>query len=146
MGGDPIAKAKQTMALAIDGLRPDDTFNLITIAGDTHVLWDAPRPADAANLAEAQAFLESRQGKGGTEMMKAINAALVQTAPAEAPRDLTLAELAAGRPIALITGSLTCPMTASAMPLTSFPAMFLLAQLPVWPGGCPISGTSPIYL
>ena len=95
MGGEPIAKAKQTMALAIDGLRPDDTFNLITFAGDTHVLWDAPRPADAANLAEAQAFLDSRQGSGGTEMMKAIHVALVQPARAEAPRDLTLRQLAA---------------------------------------------------
>lgn len=92
MSGFPIEKAKETMALAIDSLRAEDTFNLITFAGDTHILWDRPRPADAQSLAEAQAFLESRQGRGGTEMMSAINAALVR--PADDYTELTPRELA----------------------------------------------------
>jgi len=33
-------------------------------------------PATKENMAKAQAFLESRQGGGGTEMMKAIKASL----------------------------------------------------------------------
>ncbi len=60
------------MKLALDGLYPSDTFNLITFAGDTHILFDKPVPATRANLDKAQEFLESRQGGGGTEMMKAI--------------------------------------------------------------------------
>src|SRR5205814_1986316 len=36
----------------------------------------APVPATKGNLAKAQAFLESRQGGGGTEMMKAIKASM----------------------------------------------------------------------
>ena len=76
MDGFPIEKAKETMRLALDALYPQDTFNLITFAGDTHILFEEPVPATRANLAKAQAFLESRQGSGGTEMMKAIRAAL----------------------------------------------------------------------
>jgi Ca-activated chloride channel homolog len=76
MGGFPIEKAKETMKLALDGLYPNDTFNLITFAGDTSVLFPAPVPATKENLAKAQRFLETREGVGGTEMMKAIKAAL----------------------------------------------------------------------
>jgi Ca-activated chloride channel homolog len=76
MSGFPIEKAKETMKLALDALYPQDTFNLITFAGDTHILFPEPVPATPANLAKAQAFLESRSGGGGTEMMKAIRAAL----------------------------------------------------------------------
>ena len=76
MSGFPIEKAKEAMKLSLDGLYPDDTFNLVTFAGDTHILFDKPVPATAANLEKAQAFLATREGGGGTEMMKAIKAAL----------------------------------------------------------------------
>ena len=76
MNGFPIEKAKEAMKLAIDGMNPQDTFNLITFAGDTHILFPQPVPASPENLKQAQAFLASRQGSGGTEMMTAIRAAL----------------------------------------------------------------------
>lgn len=76
MSGRPIEKAKEAMKLSLDGLYPNDTFNLITFAGDTAVLFDKPVYATQANLEKAQAFLDSRSGGGGTEMMKAIKAAL----------------------------------------------------------------------
>lgn len=76
MEGFPIEKAKETMKLALDSLYPEDTFNLITFSGDTHILFPQPVPATRENLQRAQVFLASRQGSGGTEMMKAIRAAL----------------------------------------------------------------------
>jgi Ca-activated chloride channel family protein len=76
MMGFPIEKAKEAMRLALDGLNPSDTFNLITFSGDTHILFPEPVPATPANLSQAQAFLASRRGSGGTEMMKAVRAAL----------------------------------------------------------------------
>jgi Ca-activated chloride channel family protein len=76
MNGFPIDKAKETMKMALDNLYPHDTFNLITFAGDTHILFPEPVSATKENLAKAQAFLESRRGGGGTEMMKAIKASL----------------------------------------------------------------------
>jgi Ca-activated chloride channel family protein len=76
MSGFPIDKAKETMKLALDNLYPSDTFNLITFSGDTNILFPEPVAATKENLRKAQAFLDSRQGGGGTEMMKAIKAAL----------------------------------------------------------------------
>jgi hypothetical protein len=82
MSGFPMEKAKELMSKAIGAMRPVDTFNVITFAGDTHVLWPEPRPADASTVAQAQAFIGGQRGGGGTEMMKAIEAALVQRAGA----------------------------------------------------------------
>lgn len=79
MSGFPIEKAKESMKMALDGLNPQDTFNLITFAGDTHILFEKPVAANAENLKMAQDFLQSRKGSGGTEMMKAIRAALAPT-------------------------------------------------------------------
>lgn len=87
MYGFPIDKAKEAMKLSLEGLYPNDTFNLITFAGDTSILFDKPVPATQANLERAQAFLDSRQGGGGTEMMKAIQAAL---APSDAQDHLRI--------------------------------------------------------
>lgn len=83
MSGFPIEKAKESMKLALDGLYPNDTFNLITFAGDTDILFDQPVPATPANLEKAQAFLAGTSGSGGTEMMKAIKAALAPSASQE---------------------------------------------------------------
>jgi Ca-activated chloride channel family protein len=82
MEGFPLEKAKEAMKLALDGLYPQDTFNLITFAGDTHILFPQPVPATSENMRKAQRFLASRSGSGGTEMMKAIKAALD---PSDAP-------------------------------------------------------------
>jgi len=79
MAGFPIEKAKETMKMALEGLYPQDTFNLITFSGDTHILFPEPVPATAENLRRAQEFLQTRAGGGGTEMMKAIRAALDPT-------------------------------------------------------------------
>ena len=76
MDGFPIEKAKEAMMLTLGGLNPQDTFNLITFAGDTNILFDAPVPANPENLQKAKEFLASRKSNGGTEMMTAIRAAL----------------------------------------------------------------------
>ena len=76
MSGFPIEKAKETMRLALANLYPQDTFNLITFSGETSILFPEPVPATPGNLRKAQEFLAGRHGSGGTEMMKAIRAAL----------------------------------------------------------------------
>ena len=76
MSGFPIEKAKEAIALSLEGLYPEDTFNLITFAGDTAILFKEPVPATRANLRAAQKFLAGRSGSGGTEMMKAVKASL----------------------------------------------------------------------
>jgi Ca-activated chloride channel homolog len=76
MSGFPIEKAKETMNLALNTLYPHDTFNLITFAGETKILFPGPVPATPGNLQRAKAFLATLQGDGSTEMMQAIRAAL----------------------------------------------------------------------
>jgi Ca-activated chloride channel homolog len=76
MSGFPLEKAKETMMLALGGLNPHDTFNLITFSGDTSILFRQPVRATPSNIAKAKKFLDTRDGDGGTEMMKAIRAAL----------------------------------------------------------------------
>jgi Ca-activated chloride channel family protein len=88
MQGFPLEKAKETVNLALDHLYPQDTFNLITFSGDTHVLFDEPVVATPDNLRKAKKFLESRKSDGGTEMMKAIRAALK---PSDAQSHLRIA-------------------------------------------------------
>lgn len=76
MHGFPLDKAKEAMLQAIDGLNPRDTFNLITFSGETEILWPQPVAATPENVAKAKKFLQFKQSGGGTEMMKAIRAAL----------------------------------------------------------------------
>lgn len=76
MGGFPLNKAKETMNLALKTLYPHDTFNVISFSGDTEILFPEPVPATEENLHKARDFVSKQNGNGGTEMMKAIRAAL----------------------------------------------------------------------
>jgi len=76
MSGFPIEKAKETMILALNGLYPRDTFNLILFSGYTKILFPEPQPATPENIKKAKDVVARANGYGGTEMMKAIRAAL----------------------------------------------------------------------
>lgn len=79
MSGLPLETAKRVMRMAFEGLYEHDTFNLITFAGETQVLFEKPVPATRANLKRALDLIEGKRGGGGTEMMKAIRAALADS-------------------------------------------------------------------
>lgn len=83
MHGFPLDKAKEAMMAALDGLHPRDTFNMISFAGDTHLLFPKPVPGTRENIEDAKRFLAGRRSGGGTEMMKAIRAALDPSGSAE---------------------------------------------------------------
>jgi Ca-activated chloride channel family protein len=76
MMGFPIEKAKELINRALDELYPGDTFNLITFSGDTRILFPEPVYPTAENIRKTRAVLNAQHGGGGTEMMKAIRAAL----------------------------------------------------------------------
>ncbi|MCA9291268.1 MAG: VWA domain-containing protein [Phycisphaerales bacterium] len=90
MKGFPIAKAKETLVKALKTMRADDTFNIITFNNSLSTLWDEPRAFTEERLAEAMAYVEARQGGGGTEMKPAV---LKSLEPA-ANRAIDLAALA----------------------------------------------------
>jgi Ca-activated chloride channel family protein len=77
MEGFPIERAKQFINTALDGLYPGDTFNVIKFSGETAILFDQPVYPTADNIEKARQFTNVQWGGGGTEMMKAIRAALV---------------------------------------------------------------------
>ncbi|MDZ4830312.1 MAG: VIT domain-containing protein [Phycisphaerae bacterium] len=108
MNGFPIEKAKEVMTKAIAAMRPQDTFNVITFAGSTNILWTEARSANDDNKRTAQLFVNERHGGGGTEMMSAINAALKPLDRAGWLRPKELADLPAdGRAVRV-----SAPMTA----------------------------------
>lgn len=76
MNGFPLNKAKETLLLALDNLYPHDTFNLITFAGETRILFPDPVPATPENVRKVKKLLAKVDSSGGTEMMTAIKAAL----------------------------------------------------------------------
>ena len=87
MWGFPLDMAKKTVQRALDNLRKDETFNLITFSGATRVLFPEPVPATPENVAKAKEVLAGAYGSGGTEMMKAIRTALGDDAGADKPME-----------------------------------------------------------
>lgn len=76
MSGFPIETSKALMRKAIETLRPQDRFNLITFAGSTQMMSPKPLANTPANRQGALKFIDRQRGSGGTEMMKAIHTAL----------------------------------------------------------------------
>ncbi|MCX4243549.1 VIT domain-containing protein [Paraliomyxa miuraensis] len=76
MHGVPLEICKVAMKEAIGGLRPVDTFNIVTFAGSTGLAFDEPRPANDHNVREALAFVSGLRAGGGTEILDAIDVAL----------------------------------------------------------------------
>jgi hypothetical protein len=85
MWGFPLEVAKKTIARALDNLRPEETFNLITFSGDTRILFPQAVAATPENIKAAKHVLAGAYGGGGTEMMKAIRTALGDDAAAGKP-------------------------------------------------------------
>ncbi|MGZ7031348.1 MAG: marine proteobacterial sortase target protein [Thermoanaerobaculia bacterium] len=77
MMGTSINEAKTALQLALDRLSPQDRFNVIEFNSDTHVLFDQARPASSDNVAAAKKWVGALQAQGGTEMMGALQAALL---------------------------------------------------------------------
>ncbi|MDA1007643.1 MAG: VIT domain-containing protein [Planctomycetota bacterium] len=104
MSGFPMEKSKELMTKALAAMRPQDTFNIITFAGSTRILWPTCKTGSLQNVEEAMRFVSTVEGRGGTEMMTAINTALVQTAGGGYLSPTQLADLPAdGRSVAVAT-------------------------------------------
>ncbi len=76
MSGVPLSMCQDAMEHAIAGMRPVDTFNVITFAGRSGQVFESPRPANDTNVRQALAYVRSLSAGGGTYMADAIAAAL----------------------------------------------------------------------
>lgn len=81
--GFPIEKSKELTLKLIDTMNPGDTFNVMGFSVNVNTLWPEPRPNTPANRAEAKAFVSRLGANGGTELRRAVEAALL---PAPDPK------------------------------------------------------------
>jgi len=87
MGGVAIEQARQSVARALQQLRPQDRFNIIEFNASHRALYRSPMPATAHHLQQAQEFVRYLQASGGTEMLSALRAALAPGQAEDAFRD-----------------------------------------------------------
>jgi Ca-activated chloride channel homolog len=77
MAGTSLNEAKNALQLALDRLSPQDRFNVIEFNSVTHVMFTQPRQASPDVVAQAKQWVGRLQSTGGTEMMGALQAALL---------------------------------------------------------------------
>jgi Ca-activated chloride channel family protein len=76
MSGTSIAQAKEALEFAIDGLAPEDRFNIIEFNSYAKALFREARSATRDNRAEARGWVKGLRAQGGTEMALALDLAL----------------------------------------------------------------------
>lgn len=77
MAGKSMEEARNSLLHALDTLRPQDRFNVIRFDDTMTQLFDAPVAASAEQVAIARRFTTGLEANGGTEMLPALKAALV---------------------------------------------------------------------
>ncbi len=76
MSGEPIAQARNALRACLRTLTPDDRFNILLF--DDLTDWFSPElcPINQHELDRADQFLDQVEGRGGTEILIALEAAL----------------------------------------------------------------------
>lgn len=77
MSGESMDQAKAGLLLALDRLAATDEFNIIRFDDTMDQLFTTAVPANAQNVARAKRFVSNLEANGGTEMLPALRAALV---------------------------------------------------------------------
>ncbi|HWQ32824.1 MAG TPA: VIT and VWA domain-containing protein [Blastocatellia bacterium] len=85
-----MEKAKAALRQGIGLLSPRDHFNLISFAGEEHLLSARLIEADEAGKRQAREFVERMRPTGGTNINDAMVAALGQLSSGERPRMIVL--------------------------------------------------------
>lgn len=83
MSGDSIVQARNALRACLRALNPGDTFNIFPF--DNHVEQFAPQslPFTQEHVDRADAYIETIQARGGTEILKALQLAFQQPRDAE---------------------------------------------------------------
>ncbi len=76
MEGPSIEAAKSALDLALQRLRPTDTFDIIEFNSEMSMLFPQPLPAAPDVIAKAREWVGALHANGGTEMLPALQAAL----------------------------------------------------------------------
>ncbi len=74
--GFPLEISKNLMKEMIQGLRPQDLFNVMVFEGSSALWSPSSQPASPEAIQQALAFVHSQNGGGGTELGAAVRRAL----------------------------------------------------------------------
>jgi Ca-activated chloride channel family protein len=86
MSGYPIQKVKEAMYHCIQGISPDDTFQIIRFSSNASAFAPKPVPASRLHKEEALDYIQTLHGSGGTRMIEGIKACLDYPLAAERQR------------------------------------------------------------
>lgn len=90
MHGKPMELAQAAMRRAIEGLRPNDTFRVLSFADTTESLSEDALEANDGNRRRGIAFVDAMHALGRTRMVEGIEAALRPEASADRLRFVVL--------------------------------------------------------
>ena len=76
MSGEPMSTSKQAMHGFLNGMGPDDAFQVIRFSSDASALGPTPLPNNPTNLKAAHRHIDQLDSGGGTMMIEGIKAAL----------------------------------------------------------------------
>ncbi len=89
MRGEPWQTAVAAVDLALQGMQPGDTFNLVRFSSAASSLFDRPVPATPEHVAAARAWMDRFEG-GGTDMSAGLLHSLQMPGDPEALRLMLL--------------------------------------------------------
>src|SRR5262249_26843340 len=78
MAGEKLIQAKKALGICLDGLNPQDSFNIIKFDDNFFSMADTSVPVTKESLAGGRAFIDGIQVGGGTEMFGPLSNALKQ--------------------------------------------------------------------
>ena len=82
MQWDKLERSFAACETALRRLRPTDSFNLLLFNSEVSQFAQQPRPATLQNIEGSLTFIRNSRIRGGTDLQRALAAALAQAAPA----------------------------------------------------------------
>ena len=79
MGGTSIRQAREALEMAVERLKPEDRFNIITFSSGFEMFHRAPVQATPGAVKDAVRRIRGLEAGGGTEMVPALSVALQDT-------------------------------------------------------------------
>lgn len=86
MAGSSMRQARQALISALERLQPQDRFNVIRFDNTMEMVFPAAVDASEENVGRALRFARGLDANGGTEMLPAMRAALVDATPEDTSR------------------------------------------------------------
>lgn len=100
---DKLDKARAALRFGVNSLNPQDKFNIVSFAGEEHLLSESLLSADAPGKKQALEFIGRLRATGGTNINDALLAAFKQLPASTRPQMVVL--LTDGQPTVGTTGA-----------------------------------------